>query len=43
MTWLQPWIAPAAWLALALLHGVWRLSRSEEADPIRPSGPLGLL
>lgn len=39
------WIVVAAWFALVLLHGLWRLSRGDAAaaDPIRPSGPLDAL
>jgi hypothetical protein len=37
------WIALGAWLAIVLVHGLWR-SRGESApDPIRASGPLDQL
>lgn len=35
-----PWIAVTVWLAVVLLHGLWR-SRGEAApDPVREAGPL---
>ena len=30
-----------AWVALALLHGLWRSMWKPAADPIRPAGPTG--
>ena len=28
-----------AWMAVALLHGLWRSMWKPAADPIRPAGP----
>ena len=30
-----------AWMAMALLHGLWRSMWKPAADPIRPAGPTG--
>jgi hypothetical protein len=29
------------WLAVAVLHGLWRSRGRAELDPVRPAGPLG--
>jgi hypothetical protein len=34
------WWSLALWLALALIHGLWRSTGAAEQDPIRPPGPI---
>ena len=33
-------IAPVAWTAIVLFHGIWRSIDRPAADAIRPSGPF---
>ena len=37
------WAALAAWLAVVLVHALWRSGGEAAPDPIRASGPLDQL
>lgn len=34
------WSALAAWFAVVVAYGLWRVARGAAPDPIRPPGPL---
>lgn len=36
------WPLLAGWIAVVLIHGIWRSLGGAAQDPIRPSGPGGI-